>query len=274
MPVMLNNKFLNQIPDDIMALLSSGQGLFETILFDENILWFWELHWQRLARSLHFFEIAEPSFDLKKYLLECINKIQPEQPTRIKLIYTFSFEDPPSRMEKENIIIQMSPERVDTRSQTGLQLQTQPSPYMMDSPLIGHKTMGYADLFYGRNLALKAGYDDVLFFNQNNLITETSYSNIFAVKDNQLFTPKSSAGIIPGTIRELFITNLDAQEGDISRNTMQTYDYFFVTSSIKGLRPVVKIDQIQFKIDDKSFIILKSSYDKIKATYIKNSNSS
>ena len=69
MPVMLNNKFLNQIPDDIMALLSSGQGLFETILFDENILWFWELHWQRLSRSLHFFEIAEPEFDLKEYLL-------------------------------------------------------------------------------------------------------------------------------------------------------------------------------------------------------------
>jgi len=264
---MLNNKFLNQIPDDIMALLSSGQGLFETILFDENILWFWELHWQRLSRSLHFFEIAEPKFDLKEYLLVRIQEIQSVQPTRIKLIYVFSFESPPSRMEKENIIVQISPEKVGTSSQSGLQLQTQPSPFMMDSPLIGHKTLGYADLFYGRNRAIKAGYDDVLFYNYDDLICETSYSNIFAVKDDTIFTPLISAGILPGTVRTLLIDELKIKQIEIHRDSLKEFEYFFVSSSVKEIRCVKKIDRHNFAIQSNSISKILETWERIKQNY-------
>ncbi len=274
MPTFMNDSWQAQIPDHLMALLSSGQGLFETILYDKNILWFWELHWQRLARSLHFFKIAEPSFDLKKYLLECINKIQPEQPTRIKLIYTFSFEDPSSRMEKENIIVQISPEKIDASSQSGLQLLTQPSPYVSKSPLIRHKTLGYADLFYGRNQAIKAGFDDVLYYNSNGLITETSYSNIFAVKGETLFTPNITTGILPGTVRSLLLENLGATEIDIHLNGLAEFDYFFVSSSVKELRLVGQIDNFEFKINSNSFNKIRKKWELIKSEYRKRNRNS
>ena len=273
MPILINNEWAEKIPIDKFSLLSSGQGLFETILFEDGILWFWERHEQRLLSSLAFFRIENIAFDLKEFVLAYLKEIDTGQPLRIKLICLFPFDKPPKSVSRNNIVLQIDIAEKTSNKARPLTLMTIPLPNAPHNPLTGHKTLAYTHFMYARKLAVENGFDDVLFYNQNNLVLETSYSNIFAVKGNQLFTPKCSAGILPGTIRSLLVKELEAREIDIQLHSIRKYDYFFVTSSIKGLHTINKIDQSRFKINNDRFELIKANYLSIKLNYKKSINS-
>jgi len=270
MSIMINNKWQDQIPDELMNLLSSGQGLFETILYEGDILWFWELHQARLYKSLTLFNMAEPDFDLKSFLLQSINSLSVKHPLRIKLICLFPFDRPPMKVDQSNFLIQISSVDEALPKKKQLTLKTMPAVLSDRNLLIGHKTLAYTYFSYSRKLALESGFEDVLFYNQDGLIQETSYSNIFAVKGNQLFTPKCSAGILPGTVRLLLVNKLKAKEVDIPLSMIHNYDYFFVTSSIKELHAISKIDQYTFRLNNNQFELIKAKYQSIKVNYKKN----
>lgn len=269
MPVMINNNWQEQIPDKLMALLSSGQGIFETILFEDDILWFWELHWQRMQRSLRFFNISKPKINMKDYLLERIMELNSDQPLRIKLVCLFPFDSPPISISQDNIVLQIDVAEKTASNARPLTLKTIPLPIAPHNPLIGHKTLAYTHLIYSRKLALESGYDDVLFYNQNNMVLETSYSNIFAVKNGKIVTPRLSAGLLAGTVRSVLIEVLQVNEIDISVDDLSQYDYCFLTSSVRELRCIGQIDDHLYRINKPTFTEIQAKWMEIKRRYKK-----
>lgn len=102
--------------------------------------------------------------------------------------------------------------------------------------------------------AIQEGFDDVLYYNENNKnIEETSRGNVFIVKGNSIITPPLSENLLPGITRMRIlklmksnnnITNCELIEKDFTMNDIYDADEIFVTSSTTRVVGVSKIDHI------------------------------
>ena len=92
--------------------------------------------------------------------------------------------------------------------------------------------------------ALDAGYDDLIWLDQNGHVAEGPASNIFAVKNNIIYTP--SEGILRGITRQTFIelaqrAGYEIQSCNISSFDLFTADEIFTTSTAGGALAVREV---------------------------------
>ena len=92
--------------------------------------------------------------------------------------------------------------------------------------------------------ALEAGYDDLIWLDQNGHVAEGPASNIFAVKNNIIYTP--SEGILRGITRNTFIdlavrSGIATRSCNISSFDLFTADEVFTTSTAGGALAVREI---------------------------------
>jgi branched-subunit amino acid aminotransferase/4-amino-4-deoxychorismate lyase len=90
-----------------------------------------------------------------------------------------------------------------------------------------------------REAAKQKAYEAILV-NQKGFVTEGTISNIFVVKNGKLITPKED--ILEGTVRNLIIKKTPVKLVNITQKQLYSFDEVFVTSSVKGVVPVAKID--------------------------------
>ena len=93
----------------------------------------------------------------------------------------------------------------------------------------------------------KQGAHDVLFLNHQREILEVSTANFFGIKGNRVVTSKE--GIIAGVTRQVVLELLEergvtAEIRAVPYEEIQTFDGAFITSSSKGIVPVVQIDEM------------------------------
>ncbi len=252
----------------ILALLSSGQALFETLFYERGVLYFWEEHWQRLQNSLKVLGAQIDSPKLKTLILDRLKNEPKFQRARIKLICLLPLEQSTLTISIEHFVILIEPLSQASQKPIPLKLKTFPSPFRPEAPLLQHKTINYGYHFYYRSLAKGQGFDDALYLSADGYLQETSISNIFAVKDGQLFTPPVSQGILPGTVRSLLIQHLGAKEMSIHIEHLQQFDFFFVTSSVRQLRFVTQIDEHSFSNNHLStFKQILAKWEQLKQNY-------
>jgi branched-chain amino acid aminotransferase len=107
----------------------------------------------------------------------------------------------------------------------------------------------YSASLYPRQLALEAGYDEVVYLNaaNENLVEEVGSANLFALKGNVLKTPRLGGSILPGVTRDSVITiardnlKLDVQETDMTIDDMLNADEVFCTGTAVIVTPIGKI---------------------------------
>jgi branched-chain amino acid aminotransferase len=92
--------------------------------------------------------------------------------------------------------------------------------------------------------ALEAGYDDVIWLDQNGNIAEGPASNIFAVKNQIIYTP--CEGILRGITRQTFIdlaerSDIEVRPCNISSFDLFTADEVFTTSTAGGALAIREI---------------------------------
>jgi branched-chain amino acid aminotransferase len=112
----------------------------------------------------------------------------------------------------------------------------------------GHKTLAYLDHLIARELARDVGADDAIRTDANGAIAEGGTCNVFAVSEGAVHTPAVDDGVLPGIVRghvlalceELGIP-LRVRPLDVAE--VREADEVFVTSSVRGVTPVVKVDQ-------------------------------
>lgn len=87
-----------------------------------------------------------------------------------------------------------------------------------------------------------AGAVDVLY-HQGGLVSETARSNVFIVENGRLRTP--GRGVLPGVTRkqvlELAQDLCEVREDDVALAELLEADEVFITSSLKGVMPVVRL---------------------------------
>ena len=111
----------------------------------------------------------------------------------------------------------------------------------------GLKTLAYIDSVAAMIEARNAGADEVLFLDTRGHCSEASASNLFAVVNGRLLTPPISCAALPGITRAAVIelaATLDrpVDEQPIDMRALLTASEAFLTSSLRGIAPLVEVD--------------------------------
>ena len=82
---------------------------------------------------------------------------------------------------------------------------------------------------------------------RDHLVTEASTSNVFVIRGQSLVTPPLSDLILPGITRHLVIEmalqiGVNVIEEPIHIDSLSDADGVFVSSSTRGLMPIVELD--------------------------------
>lgn len=114
-------------------------------------------------------------------------------------------------------------------------------------PLAGFKTLSYAANLLGLRHARERGAQEGLWLNTRGHLAEGCTSNLFIVQGSRLFTPAPRDGILPGVVRAVTIRaaarlRLTVHEGKTRLRRLERAHEAFLTSSLRGVRPLVRVD--------------------------------
>ena len=108
-------------------------------------------------------------------------------------------------------------------------------------------TANYANASLAKIEALKAGYNESIMLNMDDMIAEATAENVFRVKDGILSTPPASAGVLRGVTRDTVIqiatdNGIEFRRNEISREELYTSDELFLTGTAAGVTSVREVD--------------------------------
>ena len=217
-----------------------GDGLFETLRFDNKIFFSKDKHITRILSSLDIIKISH-NFD-NKLITQILNKIVKKNSLNsglVKIIIT-----------RGNVINKEITPCIYTSIKPLYDLPKKPVkvvlfsedkfPIIRFSPAI--KSLNYLGNMLAKTEAEKLGYFEPLFYNKDKIITECAIRNIFFIKDNFLLTPSLDIGVLPGIMRSVIINlakknNLKISECHINKNSLNSMDEAFLSSTGVGLIP-------------------------------------
>jgi len=109
-----------------------------------------------------------------------------------------------------------------------------------------HKTLAYLDHVIARELAAAAGADEALRLDAGGFVGECATANVFAVSGGAVATPPAE-GALPGIVRARVLALCDelaiaAGVRRLSPAELATADEIFITSSLRGVVPVTRLD--------------------------------
>ncbi len=121
--------------------------------------------------------------------------------------------------------------------------------------------------------AVKNGYDEAIFLDNNNFVTEGSSSNFWILdKDRNLVTRYLDGKILAGITRDTILGcashhNIKVIEKKISLNDIKNCKEAFITSASSFVTPVIQLDDIKInngKVGNISLLLRKSYLNPIK----------
>ena len=221
-----------------------GDGLFETIRFENRNLFRSDKHLERLYASLNVIHIHLES--THKKIREIMDKIIQKNDLQSGLLRLMvprgNVEGPPWKyIGPASIYINIRP--LSSEPDLPVQVVFYPEskyPIIRYTPAI--KSLNYI----GNMLAKKDADNDIAFepafYNGEGFITECAIRNIFFILDEQLLTPSLKLGVLPGVMRDTILTivkelNLSVKETNIPIESINEMDEAFISSTGIGLLP-------------------------------------
>ncbi|HEY4241429.1 MAG TPA: aminotransferase class IV [Kofleriaceae bacterium] len=111
----------------------------------------------------------------------------------------------------------------------------------------GHKTLAYLDSIIARELARAANADEAVRLDADGFVAEGATCNVFAVIGGAVVTPPVDAGVLPGIVRARVLRScsrlaIPTSERRMTVVELRSADELFVTSAIRGVVPVTRLD--------------------------------
>lgn len=222
-----------------------GDGVYDTTRTYHGIIWKPFEHLVRLRKSAEALSISYPWLDQE--IVSWMNALVAKnafQESRIRIMMTrgmnkFIF----SQVIEPTCVI------------LGEELQEEPASVFEDGvfaitvsferQLPSIKTISSLPMIFARLTMESAGAYEVFFVDRDGNVTEGSITNVFIVKDGVLKT--THRNILSGIAREVILDSASGicvvQLTDIPLTDLYAADECFITNSLKGIVPVVKIDQ-------------------------------
>jgi D-alanine transaminase len=247
MIVYLNNEFL-QLENAKISPFDRGflfaDGVYESIRTYNSKLFCYNDHLRRLKKSLN--EIQLPYHETEKIqniIYELINKNNINEETLIYLQITrgASFLRTHSFIQNDvspTIFISTTP------LETNKQEQKDGDIRWLRCDI---KSVSLLPVVMANQSAVDVGGKEAIL-SRNGLITEGSHTNFFAIKDKTVFTAPEGHLILSGITRKIVLElfnqlEIEVKEEFIKVDELKTFNEFFITSTIKEITPVVRIDE-------------------------------
>lgn len=229
---LINSKFVKPKAAKVSVLsdIGRGFGIFETIRTYENKkLFAIERHLKRLFDSAKKIEL-KINYN-KQQMLAMIRSVIKKSPNKIQKIKIMCISE-------ATIIISM-PFKPNSRDYKGVSVKSIQQVRAM--PEI--KSISYMPSFLSHEQATKQGFSEAILIDKAGEVYEGAYSNIFWFEKNILFTRKED--ILPGITREVIleISPFKIKFKKIKINELMKKSEIFLTSSLRGIVPIIKIDK-------------------------------
>jgi len=104
---------------------------------------------------------------------------------------------------------------------------------------LAEKPINSADIFYFHKTTnrgmypTKAGFDDILLFNEKDELTEFTIGNLVVKMNGELFTPPVSCGLLSGTFRAQLVESGQVVERTIVKNELKQIQEIHLINSVR-----------------------------------------
>ena len=216
-----------------------GDGVFDTMLYQNNELTYYNDHYKRLktAAKLLSFNFNLTNEQLKNIITNLIKKNNfQNKKIAIRTNITRGVSKRGLDFDKSHkvgiyIKLNLIPKSLFMKS---IKLGIANIRRNNTSPISQNKTLNYLDNVIEKNRAAKNGYEDAIFLNINEKVSCTTTSNIFYVQKNKIYTPPLKDGVLNGVMREQFLKKKIASTQTTSLNNLLKSDYIFLTNSTQS----------------------------------------
>ena len=240
-----------------------GDGLFETVRFDDGIIFNYDKHYQSLNIGLGIIDLSNPYN--KSQLFNILNELIEKNKINsgiIRLMITRGTLDSLLSNPKPNIYINIKPFYEIPKDPVKVIFYSEKKfPIIRKNPAI--KSMNYLGNMLAKKECNKDGAFEPVFYNDNNMVTECAIRNIFFIKDDILLTPALDLGILSGVMRDEIIdiaksSDIKCKETYISIDDLDMMSEAFISSTGIGLLPCYWNDkkfnyELTFKIKKELF---------------------
>ena len=221
-----------------------GDGLFETIRFQNGRLFQPEKHLKRLHSGLNIIQIELDKSNTE--LISCLEEMVIRNDIRsglLRLMITrgkikgtpWNFTGIP------NVYISIRPLTEEPKEPVKVVFYPEGKyPIIRFNPAI--KSLNYIGNMLAKKNAEKEGAFEPVFFNRDGNVTECAIRNIFFIQDKTLLTPNIELGVLPGVMRDTIIDlapdlDLLVSEENIPVDNINNMDEAFISSTGIGLLP-------------------------------------
>jgi len=239
-----------------------GDSIYEVTTTFKNAVMFWPDHFTRLNHSAHGigFQLNLNEDQLFSEIVKTVHAGKLEE-AYIRIVVTRGQFDEMALFQTEStkgknnvvIFVQPLPQPPDHYIDPGISLYiakktVRNSP---DATNPNFKTGNYLNSILAINEAKKAGFDDAVLLNALGHVTEGTTFNIWGIKNGEAYTTPLESGILLGITRKHLITLLKTEgitlkEETLTADALLKMDEVFVTSSVKNILPVAKINDVEF----------------------------
>ena len=221
-----------------------GDGLFETIRFQNRRLFQPEKHLKRLHSGLNIIQIElnKSNEELISYLEEMVIRNYIRSGLLRLMITRGKIEGTPWNFSgTPNVYITIRPLTEEPKKPVKVVFYPEEKyPIIRFNPAI--KSLNYIGNMLAKKNAEKEGAFEPVFFNRDGYVTECAIRNIFFIQDKTLMTPGIDLGVLPGVMRETIMEialelDLIVSEKIIPFNSINDMDEAFISSTGIGLLP-------------------------------------
>ncbi len=232
-----------QIPFNDAGFLY-GDGLFETIRFDNHKPFRMEKHIARLKNGCDVLQLNLELNDeeIKSIVLEMIKKnTLGNGLIRLMITRGMITGSPWNYTGRVGVYALIRPFTRDPDLPVKVvYYQETQYPIIRFNPAV--KSMNYLGNLLAKKDAEKENAFEPVFINHDGFITECAIRNIFFIKDSTLITPALSLGILPGVMRDTIIEiahlmKLEVLEAQIRYSEINQMSEAFISSTGIGLYP-------------------------------------
>ena len=239
-----------------LRTLFFGEGIFETFRYKSALPVHFDKHMRRLIKGARFLSMDMPEEAYISELLEKAIAVDDRSDLYVKLCLLS--EGGSAFYEKSQgtqVLIQI---KDYPGSKASIKAGVSDYRKSSSSPILRIKSFNYLENIIARREAMKNGFDEALFLNENDNITEGSAGNIFWFQNGTLYTPSVDCGLLPGTTREILIKllsklDINIEEGFYSLEELLGSEFIFFTNSLTGSVPVSQISNKKFPVDNEIY---------------------
>ena len=267
----INGAWVNQdeavVPINDSAFIL-GDGLFETIRFEENHIAFLDRHLDRLLSGIRQlrYDFKYNRYEIEKNIFQAIKKNHFKKGIARIIVSRGSLEALDFRKSTQSnlyILIKDLPEFPNLP----VEIMLLPSEkYNQRKGVNILKMLSYAGNIQALKEAEKHSVYEPIFYNHKNIIKEGATKNIFFIKDNFIYTPSLSLGVLDGVMRGVILETakslgIKRKKQSILIDDIKDFDEIFLSSSVVGPMPCT------YKNYNSSYLICNQIKDEIDHLY-------